>query len=784
MTSGRTGAAQSVLLGRGVRLRTALGIWLVAFFVTWLLAKAAIVAIGLPYWVLPGALIVMALGLPVILFTAFVHRTAHRALTRTPTLTPGGSQAPTGTMATIALQASPHVSWRRTVSGGVLAFGAFILIVAAFMVMRAMGIGPAASLFAAGKLSERDKLLVSDFSVSRGDSSLVSVVNEAVRTSLGQSSVLSIMAPGTVAGALQRMQRPVESRLDIGLAKEIAIREGAKAVVSGDLTPLGGGYIVTMRLVSADSGAELASFHETAESPKELLPTLDKLSRQLREKAGESLRAVHGNPPLEEVTTASLEALKKYAEAARAHDVDGDFRTAVIREREAIVLDTSFAMAYRKLAASAANIGLGGALVDSAITHAFNHRDHLTERERLIVEARYYGLDAPGHDRPRAVAALQALLAKYPTDPAGLTSLAREYESRGDFSPADSLLRRAAAVDPTNVITQMNRIILDVGAGRFADASDVIRSAREVGSPVASAQEWMIYWADGQIDSTASVLKTGQRSSNDFIRHRALLFGSLLASTRGRLRESSRVTAELAAVDSARGAEGRPLFDAVNAAQNDALFLGKNVQAVQKLDAALARYPARLQGVPSLFTADPIDASVAIAYARAGRPDRARAVVAQWYATGPDSVHRQWMEPFRHEVVGEIALAEAKPRAAVDEFRLSARRPDGEVEWCHDCREAQIGIAFDRAGMPDSAIVAFERYVAMTSYVKLGYDAAFLAGTYKRLGELYEQQRNIPKAIAYTKKFIELWKDSDPELQPRVAEARQRLARLTKHEAR
>ncbi len=408
----------------------------------------------------------------------------------------------------------------------------------------------------------------------------------------------------------------------------------------------------------------------------------------------------------------------------------------------------------------------------------------MTERERLIVEARYYGLDAPGHDRPRAIAALQALLAKYPTDPAGLTSLAREYESRGDFSPADSLLRRAAAVDPTNVITQMNRIILDVGAGRFADASDVIRSAREVGSPVASAQEWMIYWADGQIDSTASVLKTGQRSSNDFIRHRALLFGSLLASTRGRLRESSRVTAELAAVDSARGAEGRPLFDAVNAAQNDALFLGKNVQAVQKLDAALARYPARLQGVPSLFTADPIDASVAIAYARAGRPDRARAVVAQWYATGPDSVHRQWMEPFRHEVVGEIALAEAKPRAAVDEFRLSARRPDGEVEWCHDCREAQIGIAFDRAGMPDSAIVAFERYVAMTSYVKLGYDAAFLAGTYKRLGELYEQQRNIPKAIAYTKKFIELWKDSDPELQPRVAEARQRLARLTKHEAR
>src|SRR5260370_6085 len=111
--------------------------------------------------------------------------------------------------------------------------------------------------------------------------------------------------------------------------------------------------------------------------------------------------------------------------------------------------------------------------------------------------------------------------------------------------------------------------------------------------------------------------------------------------------------------------------------------------------------------------------------------------------------------------------------------------PFSSARTCKPCKSSTPpSLRIHRAGMPDCAIVAFERYVAMTSYVKLGYDAAFLAGTYKRHGELYEQQRNIPKAIAYTKKFIELWKDSDPELQPRVAEARQRLARLTKHEAR
>jgi len=135
-------------------------------------------------------------------------------------------------------------------------------------------------------------------------------------------------------------------------------------------------------------------------------------------------------------------------------------------------------------------------------------------------------------------------------------------------------------------------------------------------------------------------------------------------------------------------------------------------------------------------------------------------------------------------VLGEIALAERRPSDALPAFRKSAVRADGPVEWCGDCRQAQIGIAFDRMGQPDSAIVAFERYVAMPNYLRISYDADFLAGTYKRLGELYEQKGNTAKAILYTRKFIELWKNADADLQPQVAEARQRLARLEKHEAR
>ena len=105
VTSGSGGSQSAMpevlLAGRGM-LPKALAFYAAAFVVVAVLAKAAIVGIGLPDWVFPGAIVVMALGLPMILFTAYRARTTHRALTSTPTLTPGGTPS------------SRRAPWRRS----------------------------------------------------------------------------------------------------------------------------------------------------------------------------------------------------------------------------------------------------------------------------------------------------------------------------------------------------------------------------------------------------------------------------------------------------------------------------------------------------------------------------------------------------------------------------------------------------------------------------------------------------------------------------------------------
>ncbi len=310
-TSGVTDVAPGILLGGHIRLGRALALWAGATALVALTAWAATVAIGLPDWVFPGSLGVMLAGLPVIGLTWYVQHAVRRAFTATPAYTPGGSESGHGTCAGLALKASPHFSWRRTWLGGAIAVGAFAALVIGFMVMRALGIGPAGSLLAAGKLDQGEMLVVADFRGPPGDSTLGSTVAEALRTDLGQSSSLEVMTRATVRDILRLMQRPVESAVHYDLAREIATREGAKAVLDGEIVKLGNSYVVSTRLVSTLDGVELATFRQTADGEDSLIEALGELSRDIRGRIGESLKDIREAKPLERVVAAGAAEVRR-----------------------------------------------------------------------------------------------------------------------------------------------------------------------------------------------------------------------------------------------------------------------------------------------------------------------------------------------------------------------------------------------------------------------------------------------------------------------------------------
>jgi tetratricopeptide (TPR) repeat protein len=124
-------------------------------------------------------------------------------------------------------------------------------------------------------------------------------------------------------------------------------------------------------------------------------------------------------------------------------------------------------------------------------------------------------------------------------------------------------------------------------------------------------------------------------------------------------------------------------------------------------------------------------------------------------------------------------MAAGKPTDAIPLFREA----DRHFYSCDRCAMINLARAFDLAGQRDSAIAYFQRFID-TPHPFMFEDQDYLAGSYKRLGELYEAAGDLPKAVANLEKFVELWKDADPELQPKVRDARQRLERIRAELAR
>jgi serine/threonine-protein kinase len=276
-------------------------------------------------------------------------------------------------------------------SRGVLLLGAAAVAAAAVVFgLRATGLLPGASLVGRGVLQERERILVSEFRSPPADSVLGGAVTEAFRIDLAQSPTVTVVQPDYVQQTLTRMQRDPRAPLDAGLAREVAIRDGIKAFVAGDVAHAGTGYVITARLVSSASGDALVALREPATDSTRILAAIDRLSKALRERIGESLQTVRANEPLDQVSTGSLDALRKYSQALGA-DRDGDPERALSLLGEAVTLDTGFAMAYRKLGVVLGNSGGRRSAQLAAYRKAYEHRNRLTDRERYLTQAVYAG---------------------------------------------------------------------------------------------------------------------------------------------------------------------------------------------------------------------------------------------------------------------------------------------------------------------------------------------------------------------------------------------------------
>ncbi|HZH40517.1 MAG TPA: protein kinase [Gemmatimonadales bacterium] len=742
-----SGTEAAVRRAHPVRVATVFGVAGVAVLA---LVYFLMQRLGLPTWVFAAAGVLLVAGLPIMLVTGVFER--RRALARTT------GYVPTNPLA-------KWFTWRRAMVGGGLAFGCLAAAAAVYMTLRLLGIGSVGTLMAKGRLSAEDKIVLADFENHSVDTTLGSTLTEAFRVDLSQSRTVHLLDTRQVASALQRMQKPPGTPMTNAVAQDLAQREGAKAVVTGQISAVGKAYVLTVSVVSAADGSVLAAVRENADNDGALLGALDRLSKDLRSRIGESLTTLRASDELEQVTTSSLEALRKYSQGVRLSG-QGEDEAAVPVLQQAVTLDTEFAMAYRKLAVVLGNTGASIQQQVDAVTKAYDHRDRLTPAERDQTVAYYFQL--ADFDMPKAIAAYRDLLAIDSNYYVGLNNLSILLIARREYAAAESLLNRGIAVGCGNCYQQLIQVALVLGQDSAARTLTDQYQKAFPNSPVAPAQRFWITTAERDYPGAERVVAQLRKdyAGSAFVQENVQQGMTAVRGAQGRLAEALQESRKVMAIAEQRGLPGDYINAAIGQAAFDVYYRDRPADALQKVGAALTRHP-----LTSLPVSDRPYSALAQAYALTGRVEQAKQLMTEYARLVPEGLRRA--NPGRHNGTAAIARAEHRYADALAEVR--AFRDESGCAVCGLWDQATL---FDQLHQQDSALVYYDRYLTTPDAFRIWDDGWELGPSYKRAGELHEARGDRAQALDNYNKFVDLWKNADAELQPVVRDVRGRIARL------
>jgi serine/threonine protein kinase/Tfp pilus assembly protein PilF len=321
-------------------------------------------------------------------------------------------------------------------------------------------------------LTEKDTIVLSDFTNTTGDPVFDSTLKKALSVSLGQSPYLNVVPDSKVQQTLKLMGKPPETRITSDIGREICQRAHIKAMLTGAIAPLGSEYVITLEAINAATGDSLAQVQEQATSKEQVLNALGLGADKLRGKLGESLASVQKfDKPLQEVTTSSLEALKAFTQADELRE-RGDALPPVALYQRAIDLDPNFAMAYARMGNQYLTVGQAD-LARQNFQKAFELRERASEREKFYITEKYY--DGTGQWE-QAIQALELYVQTYPSDASPRVNLSVAYQTLGDFDKGLTNTLEAIRLEPDSWYGYVNAGYRYTALGRFDEAKAVINT--------------------------------------------------------------------------------------------------------------------------------------------------------------------------------------------------------------------------------------------------------------------------------------------------------------------
>jgi len=379
------------------------------------------------------------------------------------------------------------------------------------------------------KLTEKDTIVLAEFENKTGDPVFDNTLRMGLSVELQQSPFLSLIGDQQVQQTLALMGRPKDARLTPETAQQVCERTGSAAVLEGSITGLGNQYVVGLQAKTCGTGNILDQEQAQVGRRDDVLNALSQIARRFRTRVGESLATIDKHStPLQEATTASLEALKAYSIGMKLHYSGGN-AVGIPFFRHAVEIDPNFAMAYANLGFSYGNEG-ESVLAAENTNRAWQLRNRASERERYFIDF-LYDVQVTGNAE-KAYQTLETWYRMYPRDgdpptPQGLLNSGPSHFT-GRFQRAIEMGQKELEAHPDVSFAYGNLALSYFFRDRFAEADALLQRAaeRKMANPNQMLGRYEIAALkgdQGQMDQIAALAK-GKQGAEYRVTHAEALF--------------------------------------------------------------------------------------------------------------------------------------------------------------------------------------------------------------------------------------------------------------------
>jgi serine/threonine protein kinase/tetratricopeptide (TPR) repeat protein len=611
-------------------------------------------------------------------------------------------------------------------------------------------------------LTERDTVLVADFANSTGDPVFDDALKQALSVSLRQSPFLNVLSDDRVSSTLRLMTRPADTRLTPDVARELCLRASSKAFVAGSIANIGSDYVVGLKAINCATGDVLAQEQVQATGKEKVLDALGQAATKLRTELGESLASVQKfDVPLDQETTASLDALKALSIGQKTEDEKGPAAALPLFQR-AVELDPNFARAYEQL---------GLMLWDSGqpekgnanLTKAFELRGRASEREKLHIESLYYQL-ATG-DLDKAIEIFQQWIGSYPRDPIARENLAVCYVTQGQLDKALNLILDARRLDPDSVITLGNIANQYLDLDRYDDARKAIAEAYSLKLDNDSLHIYAYVLDFIASDARGMADEGSWFEAHPDAKHEFFELEADTAAYYGHLQKAREMTKRAAdAADRTDNKESSALWQN-NSAFREAVF-GNAAEARKDASAALAH----------AVSSEDAQTESALVFAMSGDSAHAQSIAQTLAKRFPlnTQIQSYWLPVIQ----AQLALAQKNPARAIELLQTPA-----PMELAPTFSSLNNSCLYPIYIRGEAYLAQKQGSAAAAEFQKILDHRGLVwncpTGAYAHLGiaRAYALAGDTAKAKSAYNDFLTLWKDADPDI-PILREAKSESSAL------